>query len=348
MFRAKTLFVLGAGSSNEVGLPLGETLKIKIADNLNIAFPGGIRQASGHHGIMQAIRQHITEDNNDFSNDPNPYLESAWKLREALPQAISIDNLLDAYKDDKRAELCGKLGIVASILEAERASDLYFNPSEQQNFNLDKLSNTWFSSFVKLLTEDVSKIDISELFSNVSFINFNYDRCLEQYLYHAIKIYYSISHEEAIKIVNSLEIYRPYGSLGKLDWQQRDSENVSFGKIDHRLLPLSKKIKTFNERVYEESILNNIRTSFKEAEVIVFLGFAFRRQNLEILNSDSAGKAKRIYATAHGISRSDCRVIENEIIKLMGKNDNNTSIEMRRDLTCSQLFSEYWRSLTAE
>jgi hypothetical protein len=34
--------------------------------------------------------------------DINPSLEAAWRIREALPQAISIDNFIESHQGDER------------------------------------------------------------------------------------------------------------------------------------------------------------------------------------------------------------------------------------------------------
>jgi hypothetical protein len=55
MFKSKTLFVVGAGASCEVGLPTGEKLKGLIAQKVNIAFSDGVKQRSGDHEITEAL-----------------------------------------------------------------------------------------------------------------------------------------------------------------------------------------------------------------------------------------------------------------------------------------------------
>ena len=181
MFRLKTLFILGAGSSAEVGLPVGEGLKAAIAKGIDIRFKDGVNQISGDRQIMQAIRDHANlraaTDLTYDANNTNPYLYKAWQLKDALPHALSIDNLLDAHKGDEMAEACGKFGIARSILQAERRSRLFID-DRGAKLDFSALGNTWFAAFVKMLTENVSKCDVEHIFHDVSVINFNYDRCL--------------------------------------------------------------------------------------------------------------------------------------------------------------------------
>jgi hypothetical protein len=339
MFRSKTLFILGAGSSHEVGLPTGESLKSMIAQKIDIRFEDGYKQNSGDYQITQAMREHAKK--RDFlSSDINPYLRRAWQLRDALPQAISIDNLLDAHKDDQLAEVCGKFGIARSILEAEQSSKLFCS-EYMQKIDFSKLTDTWFAGFVKILTEGVAKEQINEIFKNVSFINFNY-------LLDAIQNYYGLDINDVVPVMNSLKIIRPYGSVGKLPWQISNAlQAVPYGLKSGNILEISKGIKTFNEQIEEEEKLKELRLLVKDAEIIVFLGFAFHKQNLELLRPGVASNAKRIYATALNISNSDCAIIKGEVKELLAQEERQAHIEINNRIRCNELFTEYWRGLTS-
>lgn len=215
MFRSNTLFVLGAGSSYEVGLPTGETLKNQIAEKLNYRFQDGYKLMSGDSQIMQAFKL-LGRSRLDLSS--SVYFEKSSQLKEGLPLAISIDNLLDAHRDDELAAVCGKLGIVKCIQEAEQNSKLYINRNFSQKIDFQSLGGTWFTEFLKVLTEGIPKAEINNIFSNVSFINFNYDRCVEHFIFHAIKNYYSLSLSETQDVLELLKIIHPYGQIGKLPW----------------------------------------------------------------------------------------------------------------------------------
>lgn len=346
MFRAKTVFVLGAGSSSEVGLPIGEGLKHEIADKIDIRFQDGFRQNSGDFQIMSAIREHAKIRGGPHA-DPNPYLERAWQLRDALPQAISIDNLLDAHKGDLLAETCGKLGIVKCILGAEHSSRLFCS-EHNRKIDFTGLTDTWFSGFMKILTEGVAKSDIENIFENVSFINFNYDRCIEHYLFDALQVYYGVDENSVKSVMRNLKIVHPYGSVGLLPWQI-DNVNlaVSYGLQSGNILKIAEGIRTFNEQIEDTEELLRIRSLFQEAEVVVFLGFAFHRQNLDLLKPGTPCRAKRIYATAVGISSSDCDIIKMELKDLLAQEGFEAKIEINNQKKCNELFNEYWRGLTA-
>jgi hypothetical protein len=178
MFKSKVLFILGAGASCEAKLPSGSELKITIGEKLNLQFDFGPRNLKdGDAQIFCALEKHCHGDDELIK-----YLRAGKQYYGARHQAISIDNYLDAHQNDKYTILCGKLGIAKTILEAERRSLLYFDETKREKMNFANLENTWYGAFQKILTENVEKSNISKLFENVSFITFNYDRCLEHFL----------------------------------------------------------------------------------------------------------------------------------------------------------------------
>lgn len=345
----KTLYIIGAGASEEANLLTGSQLKKVIADYLDIRFEYGLDQISGDRKITDALKL-SSRQTNLGREDINPYLYAGWRIRDAMPQAISIDNFIDTHSGDKKIELCGKLAIVRSILDAEKNSLLHFDETRRDSsLNFSRLEETWYSSFMKLLTENCKKDELSDRMKSIALIVFNYDRCIEHFLYNAIQNYYGITVEEAGRIVNTIEIYHPYGIVGRLPWQS--GQGVKFGAevSPGQLLELAKQIKTFTEGTDPNSSeILAIRNNILESERIVFLGFAFHRLNLELMSPNNLKKgpltSTKYFGTAHGISDSDCKLIEAEIVNF--KPSKSNSISINNSLKCSDLFKEYWRSLS--
>ncbi|MGB5746556.1 MAG: hypothetical protein WBM69_06215, partial [Desulfobacterales bacterium] len=172
--------------------------------------PWGHRLKHGDHAIMEALRINVQQP--DGHCDINPYLHESWHIRDALSQAISIDNFIDAHRDNNKIALCGKLAIVRSILDAEKRSLLYFEKIRSDStINFNSIENTWYTPFFQLLTENCEKNDLKDRFETITLIIFNYDRCIEQYLYHSLQNYYGISEGEADEFVKKISIYHPYG-----------------------------------------------------------------------------------------------------------------------------------------
>ena len=206
MFKTRTLFVVGAGASCEVNLPMGAELKDIIA-KLNIRFEGG-QQATGDNQIGQSLR-HCGRQDAQFAS----YLTASRQIAAAMPLALSIDNFIDAHKHNQHIELCGKLAIVKSILEAERKSKLHMRSNLNARMNFSAVSGSWYEPFFQRLTEGISRANIAGVFNNVSFITFNYDRCIEHYLLNALQTYYTIPFEEAGLLVNQLVVYAIHTGL---------------------------------------------------------------------------------------------------------------------------------------
>jgi hypothetical protein len=144
--------------------------------------------------------------------------------------------------------------------------------------------------------------------------------------------------------MRSLKIFHPYGLVGHMPWQENVDvtpfgSNVNGGQ----LLDLSGEIKTFTEQIEDKGAISEMRKSVKNSDIIVFLGFHFHRQNVELLELDETSMTKNVYGTALGISNSDLEVVAIIVRKLV---NNSTEIKIRNDLTCENFFDEFWRSLT--
>jgi hypothetical protein len=343
----RTVFVVGAGASKEVNLPTGAELKLKIAGLLNMRFDTfGSTQQSGSHEIVAALRQKVMLPDRR-RGDINPYLYEAWHIRDALPQAISIDNFIDAHKENEKIALCGKLGIVKSILEAEGNSLLSVgNQRTDSTIDFGRLDKTWYIPFFQQLTENCGEDDLLERFQNVTLIIFNYDRCIEHFIFHALMNYYKITNEKAAELVQAINIYHPYGQVGTLPWIDRNGA-VEFGAAPHpeQLLDIASKIKTFTEGTNPDSSeIIQIRSHMNELDRLVFVGFAFHKLNMQLIAPEDTNPQARLecFATAHGISSSDQEVIQDILTNLYQRD-----IRIRMSIsTCGGFFNEYWRSLS--
>lgn len=269
-------------------------------------------------------------------------------IRDAMPQAISIDNFIDSHADDPRVALCGKLAIATSILEAEQSSSLWFDEYQGDGgLDFDRNAGTWSNPFFQLLTENCRRGQLAERFQQVALVVFNYDRCIEHFLLHGLRNYYNISIDESAALLSSLEVHHPYGKVGDLP-KLSESGSVKFGEKvrPDRLLPLSRQIRTFTEGTDPEtSNIEAIRALVRDSRRIGFLGFAFHRLNLELLFADAAPSAvERVYGTGFGISVHDCDLIEGELSSLLQV--DRGLIRIDQTCRCTDLFKNYWRSLS--
>lgn len=342
----KTVYVVGAGASFEANLPTGNELKDRIAGLLDMRFEFNT-QNSGDYEIQQALRQHTHEDRS--LKTLNSYLHECRHISENMPLAISIDNFIDSERGNEKLALCGKLAIVKSILKAERNSSLYFDRNRsERRFNFSSLENTWYLSFFRTLTENCNKEDLGPRFENITLIIFNYDRCIEHFLFHALMSYYRLDNQQAAELVSNIEIIHPYGTVGSLEWQDRASSTaIEFGGELHvrRLIDYAERIRTFTEGAHSE-YMDSLISSMRFTERLIFLGFAFHRLNMDLIGGETNERYENphnieCYATAYETSQSDQVAIQNSINHLYS-NPVSSNIE---NTTCAQIFRDYSRSL---
>ena len=333
----RTVFVIGAGANVEIGMPSGELLKNEIAKHLDFS---NINSDSPQ--IIQIVNYALSK----ASIDTNQIRNIALTIREAMPHAISIDNFIDAHRNEPGIEIGSKIAIVTSILVAEKRS-IMFNPQILSSWK-NRLSKTWYPLFFQKITEGCEINEFIERLKDISFIIFNYDRCFERYMTLAIQAYYRIG-DRAKEIVKQMNIIHPYGTIGDLDY-------IPLGEtVNHTLLLNAfPNIRTFTE---DSEQTKNERTSIKHkidtANRIIFLGFAYHQMNLDLLfkypgyaenHTDQAPLSEKIdcYGTGFEISENDRYHIQN-LLKRMDQRIDNCDIS--KD-SCYQFFNNFWHRLS--
>lgn len=341
MFNGKTVIVLGAGASAEVGIPLGREFTRKIESVLSVRMTDVKIARTGDHLIIGALEKHAKE--NMKIPDLLPYQEACDKIVNAMPLALSIDAFIHGHKKDDLIEICGKVAIVRCILDAELRSDISVDMSQPgQHINFIRTERSWYSQFWKLLTHEYELDQVAERLGQLTFIIFNYDRCFEHFLHQAVQVYYGVDENNATAVLENLTAFHPYGTVGQLPWQATGN-TIDYGSdISARaLLPQADGIRTYSERVEEAKTLEEIRSAIQQAYKLVFLGFRFHQQNMKILTPEERGNVLNTFATAVGISESNCTILQEQLTSKFGnRHQNSTVLEPKKD--CFQLFDEYW------
>jgi len=310
MFRQNTVFVVGAGASCELGLPSGDTLMDSIAQHLA---PNTGPHGFSHDGILVPLMKRAQEHHGIHWVTPmQSYRDKAIQMRKALPYARSIDTYLESQRDDPDLVYLGKLAIAQAILQAERGSHL--SPLQGDD-GVQKLRKTWYPALGRILTAGHHRGNIGNLFSNVSFIVFNYDRCLETFLLRMIRDYFGIE-DEAAKVFSSATIVHAYGQVGSLI---HDRKYVPFGGSgDVDLNVVAEGIKTYTESA-DAGTTERIRSLVKDANTIVFMGFGYLAQNLQLLSPDRGSGVKQVIATAYNMSTQDREAISGKLLSEFGE-----------------------------
>lgn len=317
----KTVLVLGAGASKEFGLPLGRDLKGVLAQDLNILFGEfGTQQTSGSYEIVEALRI-ITKDENGRSGDINPHRAAAVRISGAMGLSGSIDEYIERHKNDVLSEQCAKLGIAKAILQAERKSKLYLEPNRRHDNPLNRATECWLAYLLRDLTRGKSRSDLESVFQNLYIVNFNYDRCVEHFVFLWFQQVYNLSESEAQTVTSNLRIFHPYGRLAHLPFQHPNDHIAFGGELDaRRLVKMANSIRTYSETVEEDTELEICKREIGSADKLVFMGFGFHQQNMDLLSVPSGFKRSttRCYATVDGISEPRLDLCRDQVLRSTG------------------------------
>ena len=221
--------------------------------------------------------------------------------------AASIDNYLHAHRADHELVEIGKLAIAHCILEAESKSSLAYRKNglgftgRQHGENPIEPNNSWIGLLLKTLSAGRDFSEFCEALSSIYFVCFNYDRCIERYLFGAASLIYpetDFNFEELSKV---LSIIHPYGSLGDLRPEQ--GHNGTFGnhKDNHFLLTAASNIRTFTEGM-ESDVKLKIGDAFALSSNAIFLGYGFISVNDKFLFDESPFEIHTVLGTTYGVS----------------------------------------------
>ena len=171
----------------------------------------------------------------------------------------------------------------------------------------------------------------------MAFINFNYDRCLEHYLFHAVKRAFSVDDAAAARVMAGMPVIHPYGQIGALPWQSGIQAHP-FGGDDLDLRGLSQEILTYTEQTTGARHLASIPTLVNSASKIVFLGFGFHKQNMQILDRSNPQIVPSVLGTALQESPGNLTVYRD----LLGQHLKATAMPPELvDTTCDQFINAW-------
>ncbi len=329
------MYILGAGASCEIGLPSGEKLKKDISPHLRIKLDESQNQhIEGDRHIASFIIKRIK----DNAKDSDSLVTDANQIANALPLSDSIDNYINCHRDSNNIKMLGKAAIIDRISQSEERSKLFNIGKSQLN---DRLENTWYLEFFKTVSVNRRFQEFKRaLINEVEFVVFNYDRCLEKFLFVGIQVHYGVSKHEALDVIKKLSIHRPYGSLGEFGGDE------DYGFIDISESPQKiDGIRTFTEEK-DVDVREDITDALSECTKLVFLGFAFHDTNMKFFKSCYGAHDKiNIYATTLGISSADLGQIEENIYDIYEnhpKYDRDLEINVvTEELTCVELFKKH-------
>lgn len=254
---------------------------------------------------------------------------------------------MDKHQDDKQLRRMGELGIVKAIGEAERQSVLWSDPRYNARTGMDfrELENTWLKKFFRRMQRNIRKGEVESLFQRVTFIIFNYDRCVEHFLLSAIQQSYGTDEREAALIIKNAEIIHPYGTIGYLPWQvATPGVRVAFGSERLPILEMADGIRTYADRVDDEATLNRIHNAVANAELICFLGFSYLDQNLDLITPPGSIRTAQVLGTSLNISEYNRKIIADDLHQRFETPSPNQVV--LEGSTCAKLIENFERAFS--
>jgi hypothetical protein len=358
LFRDGTVFIVGAGASAEFGLPVGSQLAKKIKTrafclkNLNNEI---IRPADTF--VEELLQRHYGE------SDRYAVWRALDVIGEGIGTAVSIDAFIDRYKNNPVVASVGKLLIAIEIALAERSSNMH--PKNAVELALQPAvptaDDTWIGNFTRILLDGVD--DPSQIGKGISIICFNYDRCIEFYLTEAISAAYDIDIGDAQEIVGKINIIHPYGTLGALPTYAAPAREgvLPFGPELDQATPwftiADNHIRTYTQQAHNVESILRIHEAIGRSVVMVFLGFGFNNQNLDLLRVREfpgvyKNDPRQVYSSGLGVEKQVSNTLKRRIGNLFGRylqraQDWSQAIHIEHGQSCGQLFQTHFMNLAS-
>ncbi len=327
--RDKTLLVLGAGASAPYNLPLGGKLvsEIAAAAKIRIDFDRATDQCGDRQFanlFLQAARRQ--------SISPNPILTALAFINSHSGTSASIDDFVHSNTGVPNLPEAAKICITYLIAEHENRSPINFKLERNANEDLkdvvEKNKDSWVHVFYQNMQKGITRNDIANIFDDLYVVNFNYDRCFEQHISLLIRANFGFSEDEMLSVMEKLRMIHPYGCIGRLFGQVGKSPR-SFGKLvhDHDVFDRSEGIRTYTEAV-DAQISKTINSWFVDARQVVFLGFGFHKQNMDLFGERQPTPEIRIFGTSLDESEPNRRAWTKDIEMRCNKHYANEEVKI--------------------
>jgi hypothetical protein len=325
----RTVFIVGAAASLEFDrsntMPVGTALTIQIENLLRSEIGKTDPDRFG------PIKRALVEE----GEVPAACIAAMNRILHGLHACDTIDQFIHDFKDVAEVSHVAKLCIASVLLEAERKCVLGGIGVGNRGAALRMLRDTWLGLICRFANHDVSRGDTAAVLSNISFVTFNYDRCIEEYFLHWIASTASVDTDRARALAAAIPIFHVYGSLGDLQnhqpsrigvglgtavgsmigrvysqfsspllWRWLFENEVTFGsKTMGAAVRAAESIDTFSDLQSLDS--PELGALIEEAEQIIFLGNAYHRQNLDLLFPGGPRKDVDYFGTVFGLRPAD-------------------------------------------
>ncbi len=276
-------------------------------------------------------------------------LEAARHIRLNLLGNRSIDQFIHDNQGDHFIHDVGKYAISYCICAAEHESRI---PNIDQN-DFSTHNDTWLARCANLIFSGMpAGIDgARHALNQVGIICFNYDRCIEVHFERVLKREFGLLEEEAISLIDNMDIVHPYGKIGPLRFYPvRDVAQppVPFGDTEGLtgIWPtMIGQVKTFTESINGRWARDKLRSLLASAEHIMFLGFSYGEENMEKLRLFGGISPQTVHGSVFNMSSVDVEEASHGVRSLFNAQRNkrypSEAHFIPLDMTCNQVMAAY-------
>jgi hypothetical protein len=340
----KTVFVLGAGASCPYGYPSGAQLRRQICLDFQRKYSEYFKPNQPNQSERIDRSEQINKFIKAFDESSKQSIDLFMATRRKLAPIGKYIIAFEIFEAEKRSQFREKAKVTQEWYSRSRPESRTKEFVEKGYFQ----GEDWYLYLFNRLTDDLTEPDILPDFSDdrISFITFNYDRSLEQFLYESLSSLFEDSLKpQIIQCLKKLKILHVYGQIAPLKWQD-SNEGVDYRpEISEGLL---QKAANYIKTIYEQKESPDINEALRllsQGGQIFFLGFGYAPENMDVLGLPGLiPQTCWVYGTAFGANDKEVKRIRNRIIEGLRTNPPSVKVENRiviESTDCLDLLRNY-------
>ena len=211
--------------------------------------------------------------------------------------------MIEQNDDEVLVEAFGKLAVAVFTLQSENRSSLRAMPQPNAVLPL-QTGDYWLLELAKLVTAGVPRSRLATALDNVAFVSVTYDRAIPHLIPFMMATAYGMPLDEARAITAAgLQMYYPCGSVGRLPWQVGDAPEAEWGDEQAAdMVGIAAELRVADEALDNGVALAAMRRSIAESARLVFLGFDFAPQSLDLLIDGNLSHGPELVIGGDGLS----------------------------------------------
>ncbi|SMC47847.1 hypothetical protein [Novosphingobium sp. B1] len=131
---------------------------------------------------------------------------------------------------------------------------------------------------------------------------------------------YGIDLKEAQRVIaEKLDVIHPHGTIDRLPWQRGDAPQADWGvEQPWNIHAIATNLKSLAERRTDRNALRDVRVAVANAKRLVFLGFGFQPQNVDLLFENTLSHNPEVLISTYGMSQGNAATVAHMMKRLAG------------------------------